>query len=96
MRSVARQQQTINGIRGVRFDTDARQGTSQEAALQRIQSTLSGGETSLGSNPTVAHLSLVSVQVVDGPSYAVITLWVPSEQETEAARLLSLEGFDVK
>jgi hypothetical protein len=79
----------------VRFATTARPGSPEERTLQRVQKTLSGGDTELPSSTTIAHLALTSVQVVDGTSHSVITLWVPKSQESEAADLLRAEGFDV-
>lgn len=95
MNIVTRSADTIAGVPGVRFATTARQGSPEEKALQRIQYTLSGGATSLPAPTTVAHLALSQVRVVDGTSYPVITLWVPAEQESEAAAALRAEGFEL-
>jgi hypothetical protein len=93
--TVTRGSDTIAGVPGVRFATTARPDSPEEHALQRIQATLSGGVTSLPDPTTVPHLALQSVQVVDGTSYSVITLWVPKAQEAEAAEALQGEGFEV-
>ena len=93
--TVTRGEDTIAGVPGVRFATTARPGSAEERTLQRVQEALSGGETELPSPTTVAHLAYQSVEVVDGTSYSVITLWVPEAQESEAAEALRAEGFDV-
>lgn len=95
MSTVTRGNDTIAGVPGVRFATTAQPGSPEEQVLQRIQSTLSGGVTELPSPTTVAHLALSSVQVVDGASYSVISLWVPKDQEAQAADALRAEGFEV-
>jgi hypothetical protein len=96
MNTVTRDSSSVAGVPGVRFATAARPGSPEERALQRIQANLSGGATSLPAPTTVAHLALRSVQVVNGASYSVITLWVPAEQESEAADALRAEGFDLE
>ena len=93
--TVTRGSDTIAGVPGVRFATTARRGSAEERTLQRVQERLSGGATSLPSTTTVAQLAYQSVEVVDGTSYSVITLWVPAAQESEAADALRAEGFDV-
>lgn len=95
MSTVTRGNDSIAGVPGVRFATTARPGSPEEDTLQRVQQTLSGGNTSLPSPATVAHLAYQSVEVVDGTSYSVITLWVPEEQESETAEALRAEGFEV-
>jgi hypothetical protein len=94
--TVTRGRDTITGVPGVRFATAARPGSAEEGTLQRIQATLSGGDMSLPSPTTVAHLAYQSVEVVDGTSYSIITLWVPEAQESDAAAALRAEGFDVE
>ena len=89
------QSETIGGVTGVRFTTDARQGTAEETKLQAIQRVLSGGVDILPSGTTLPHLALSSVQVVDAPSYAVTTLWVPTDKRHEAAEQLEAAGFTV-
>ena len=96
MNTVTHSADTVAGVPGVRFATAARQGSPEEKALQRIQYALSGGETSLPAPTTVAHLAPTQVRVVGGQSYPVITLWVPAEQESEAAAALRAEGFEVE
>ena len=96
MNTVTRGTDTIAGMPGVRFATAARPGSAEEEVLQRVQSRLSGGITELPDPATVAHLAYQSVEVVDGTSYSVITLWVPAAQESEAADALRAEGFDVE
>jgi hypothetical protein len=93
--TVTRGDDTIDGVPGVRFATTARSGSPEEMVLQRIQSTLSGGQTSLPDRTTLPQLAHQSVEVVDGTSYSVITLWVPKAQESEAADALRAEGFEV-
>jgi hypothetical protein len=93
--TVTRGSDTIAGVPGVRFATAARPDSPEERTLQRIQETLSGGATSLPSPTTVAHLAYQSVEVVDGTSYSIITLWVPQAQESEAADALRAQGFEV-
>ena len=98
MNTVTRGSDTIAGVPGIRFATAARPDSPEERTLQRIQETLSGGETSLPSPTTVAHLAHLahqSVEVVDGTSYSIVTLWVPQAQEAEAADALRAEGFEV-
>jgi hypothetical protein len=87
------QAETIAGVPGTRFTTDARPGTVWEERLQEIQSELSGGVVLLSSETTLPHLALVSIAVVDGPPYSVISLWVPDDKRSEAARLLEAAGF---
>jgi hypothetical protein len=93
--TVTRGNDTVAGVPGVRFATTARPGSAEERALQRVQKILSGGETSLPSSSTVTQLAYQSVEVVDGTSYSVISLWVPAAQESEAADALRAEGFEV-
>jgi hypothetical protein len=93
--TVTRGNDTIAGVPGVRFATAARSDSAEERALQRIQSALSGGVPELPSSTTVAHLAYQSVEVIDGTSYSVITLWVPKTQESKAADALRAEGFEV-
>ncbi len=95
MSTVTRGNDTHAGVPGVRFATTARPGSQEEQALQRVQAALAGGVTSLPSDSTLPHLALTSVEVVDGTSYSVITLWVPTEQESAAAEALRVEGFEV-
>lgn len=95
MSTVTRGNDTIAGVPGVRFATTARPGSPEEGVLQRIQATLAGGETSLPDRSTLPQLAHQSVEVVDGTSYSVITLWVPKDQEDEAADALRAEGFEV-
>lgn len=96
MNTVTRGSDTIAGVPGIRFSTAARPGSSEEQALQRVQGKLSGGVTSLPDPTTIAHLALNTVQVVDGSSYSIITLWVPQAQESEAVTALEAEGFDLE
>jgi hypothetical protein len=84
------------GTPGVRFATQARPGSPEEESLQRIQAALSGGVVSLPSSTDIAHLALNTVQVVDGSSYSVITLWVPQAQESDAVAALKAEDFDIE
>jgi hypothetical protein len=93
--TVTRGNDTIAGVPGVRFATTARPGSPEEHTLQRVQERLSAGVTELPSESTLPQLALNSVQVVDGTSYSVITLWVPKAQESEAAEALRAEGFEV-
>lgn len=95
MPSATAHEETIAGVPGVRFRTDARQHTSEEERLQEIQSRLSGGEDDLPSQTTLPHLALEEVQTVDGPSYSVISLWVPTDKRAEAAERLRAAGFTV-
>ena len=50
---------------------------------------------SLPDRSTLAQLAYQSVEVVDGTSYSVITLWVPKAQESAAVDALRAEGFEV-
>ena len=95
MSTVTRGSETIDGVPGVRFATTARQDSPEQQVLQRIQAALSGGQTSLPDRTTLPQLAYQSVEVVDGTSYSVITLWVPKTQEDEAAEALRAEGFEV-
>jgi hypothetical protein len=65
-----------------------------ERELQEIQQKL-GGERTPSSHPTGPHLALVSIEVVDAPSYSVITLWAPTTKRAEAEALLEAAGFKV-
>ena len=93
--TVTRGEDTIDGVPGVRFATTARSGSAEERVLQRIQEDLSGGQTSLPHRTTLPQLAYQSVEVVDGTSYSVITLWVPKAQESAAVDALRAEGFEV-
>lgn len=93
MPTATAQEETITGVPGVRFTTDARPDTEWEGKLQEIQSALSGGKVLLPSPTTLPHLNLSLVATVDGPSDSVISLWVPREQRSEAARRLAAAGF---
>jgi hypothetical protein len=93
--TVTRGNDTIDGVPGVRFATTARPGSPEEKALQRIQEALADGVTSLPDRTTLPQLALTSVEVVDGTSYSVVTLWVPKEKESAAAEALRAEGFEV-
>jgi hypothetical protein len=95
MNPVTRRKDTIAGVPGVRFATTARPGSPEERVLQQIQSRLSGGETELPDRASVAQLAYQSVEVIDGTSYSVITLWVPAAQEAETVDALRAEGFEI-
>lgn len=95
MSTVTRGDDTIDGVPGVRFATTARPDSPEEQALQRVQAALAGGDTSLPVDATLPHLGLSSVQVVDGTSYSVVTLWVPKDLESAATEALRGEGFEV-
>lgn|GEM_PF-3643698 len=96
MAAVTRSADTIAGVPGVRFATAARPESAEEKALLKIQYALSGGNTSLPDRSTGPQLAKEVVRVVDGSSYSVITLWVPAEQESEAAAALRAEGFELE
>lgn len=95
MSKATTQEQTSAGVPGVRFTTDARPGTAQEASLQKIQSELSGGQTSLPDVTDLPHLHLYEAKTEDGSSYTMIALWVPAEKRSKAATLLEDAGFTV-
>jgi hypothetical protein len=87
-------------VAGVRYYTDANPNTPMEARLQEIQSKLSGGVTVLGDVTTLPHLMLhdQATQNPDGtpgPSIAVLSLWVPLDQTSEAEHLLAEAGFEL-
>ena len=94
MSTVTVVEETISGVRGVRFMTDARQDTPQDEQLQELQARL-GGVRFPPPGTTLPQLSLVSVAIPGGGSYAAITLWVPEEQRSEAERGLEAAGFEV-
>ena len=96
MQRARAEEETIEGVAGIRFRTDARPDTALEAKLQEIQSALSGGQVLLPSPTTLPHLELTSVQVVDGESYAVISLWVPRDLRSDAAAQLEAAGFTLE
>lgn len=89
------QEETIAGLPGVRFNTDARPDTAQEKRLQEIQSALAEGKVLLPSPTTLPHLSLYEVNVVHAPSFSMISLWVPMEKRSEAVERLQAAGFTV-
>jgi hypothetical protein len=81
---------------GVRFAAHAQPGSPQEHSLRRISAALSGGGDSPSAGTGAARLELNDVQVVDGSSHSIITLWVPPAQEPEAVAALRAEGFDIE
>ena len=87
--------ETIQDVPGVRFRTDARPNTPEEAQLQEIQSELADGVTSLPSGTNLPHLNYYDAQAVDGPSQTYISLWVPGDQRSQATGLLESAGFTV-
>ena len=96
MNTVTRTADPSAGTPGVRFATQARPGSPEEGSLQRIQEALSGDAASPPGATNLAHLELNTVQVIDGTSYPIITLWVPEAQESEAVAALEAEGFDIE
>ncbi|HEX8079373.1 MAG TPA: hypothetical protein VF557_04115 [Jatrophihabitans sp.] len=96
MNTVTRTADPSAGTPGISFATQARPGSPEEGSLQRIQAALSGGADSPPGTTNTAHLALNTVQVVDGTSYPIITLWVPEAQESEAVAALETEGFDIE
>ena len=89
------EEETIQGVRGVRFRTDTRPDTEWERKLQEIQYVLSGGKDLLPSPTTEPHLNWYLAATVDGPSETYISLWVPVDQRDEATRRLEAAGFTV-
>lgn len=85
--------ETIEGVAGTRFRTNAQPHTDAERLLQEIQSTLSGGMN--GPPLTVAHLNFYARGVADGPDKTYISLWVPREQQSQTTSLLEDAGFSV-
>ena len=88
--STTRSTTAFAGVSGVQFQTDAVPGSTQERQLQGIQFKLAGKEW-VGSAEPIAHLRLT--EQVGGPT--VIGLWVPEQQQAEAERLLTADGFEV-
>jgi hypothetical protein len=86
--------ETIAQISGIRFATNAVPETTAAGHLQEIQSKLSGGMDDTPP-PTVSHLNFYAAAVVDGPDKTYISLWVPSEQQSQATGLLEAAGFTV-
>jgi hypothetical protein len=80
-------------VPGVLFTTSSRHGGEDETTLQRIQYDLSGGVPFLPSASPLPQLALAPAADVSGPSYAVITLWVPHALESQAAAKLTYSGF---
>jgi hypothetical protein len=89
------EEETIAGVSGVRFLTDARPETEADFKLRAIQRELAGGVDRLPEGTTLPHLNFVSVATVDGPSYSVISLWVPKEKRSKATALLRAADFTV-
>jgi len=87
--------ETIAGVAGVRYRTNARPWTREEAKLQEIQRTLAGGDVELPAQTTLPHLNLSAAGHSDGPPVSHISLWVPLAQRSEAAALLATAGFEV-
>lgn len=94
MASATVREETILNVPGVRFSTNARPHTEQEEELQAIQSRLSGGVVDLPSPTMLPHLNFYSVMTASG-SKTFISLWVPKEQQVDAADLLETAGFAV-
>jgi hypothetical protein len=88
-------EEAIGGVPGVRFTTDARPGTAEEAQLLAIQDELSGGEGILPPDTTLPQLSMVWVGTPDGDPYSAISLRVPADQRSEATELLRAAGFTI-
>jgi hypothetical protein len=93
MLTVRVEKETIEGVSGIRLRTNAEPGTEAEGRLQGIQSELSGGIVDLPSPTTLPHLNFYVAAIVDGPDKTYISLWVPSEQQLQATRLLEDAGF---
>jgi len=85
--------ETIEGVVGVRFRTNAKPNTAGEEQLKEIQYELSGGQIDLPSPTTVPHLNYYYVDVVGGPARSLISLWVPATQESRATELLEAAEF---
>ncbi len=79
------------GIPGVRFATDARQGTEAEERLLEIQVELAN-EAGL---PPQHNLTLHNAEGLDGANLVYVSLWVPIEQESNARTKLETAGFDI-
>jgi len=87
--------ETIESVSGIRFRTNAEPETEAEKHLRGIQSKLSGGIVELSSPTTLPHLNFYVAAVVDGADKTYVSLWVPSEQRSEATQLLEVAGFTV-
>lgn len=87
-------EETVNGVPGVRFSTDARPDSTQEGLLQEIQRELAG-ITILPTDTTLPHLALYEVEIVDAPSESRISLWVPTDTRSDAVERLRAAGFTV-
>lgn len=93
MATIRVEKETIEGQPGIRFRTNAEPETEAEGRLQEIQSELSGGIVDLPSPTTLPHLNFYAVAIVNGLDKTYISLWVPSEQQLQATRLLEDAGF---
>lgn len=88
-------EETLHGVEGVVFRTDAKEGSAEEAALQAIQSDLADGVVSLPADTTLPHLRMASARQVGGPTITTIEFWVPKPLNYRAEARLEEAGFTV-
>jgi hypothetical protein len=88
------EEETIEGVHGIRFRTNAEPNTEAERQLQEIQSVLSGGIVDLPP-PALPHLNFYWAAVAGGPDPTYISLWAPNEQRLQATQLLEAAGFTI-
>lgn len=81
---------------GVRFTTDQRERSEGGRILQAVQAKLARGKVLVGPLERIAQLQLAMIAVSGDQSYAVVTLWVPLEQNQEATNEMIDHGFSVE
>jgi hypothetical protein len=92
MRAV-RSRRAIADVAGIDYQTDAVQGSHEEAALLDMQAELADGVRLIGHVDPRPQLFLAAQAAVgggDGPS--VIGLWVPVDKQARAEELLLAAG----
>jgi hypothetical protein len=87
--------ETIKGVEGVRFPTNAEPGSDAEDRLQEIQRELAGGIDELPSGTTLPHLNYYDAATVGGPTQTYISLWAPKDQRLRGIELLEAADFTV-
>lgn len=95
MATATAQDETIDEVPGVRFVTDARPDSAQDVQLRRLRDELSGQPEHLPSKTTLPQLAWAPVATPGGPSYTIVTLWVPAQLRSDAVAKLEAAGFAV-
>jgi hypothetical protein len=81
------------GHPGIRYRSNARQGSTEERLLHEVQFALSGNDSPDASE---ASLFLEAAAVVDGDDVDFVGLWVPAAQQPQAEAMLAERGFTIE